>query len=272
MALSNPAFSPRNFTQAAALAKAGTQAQPGMTAEQLDELYQRPAAGAVETDRMSYEDTIVKTVITLVLVVAGGVVGWLAPILLLPALIVGTVLAFVNIFKRKPSAALVLLYGLFQGVTLGAFSYLVQVGLNQPGIVGQALLGTGLVFGVTLALFTSGKVRASGKATKVFLIGMVAYALFSLVNLGLMVFGANDDPWGLRSWDGIFGIPLGLILAPIVILMAAYSLVLDFTTIKQGVEQGAPRNFAWKAAFGLVLTIVWLYLEILRMISIFRSN
>src|SRR5690606_31249506 len=135
---------------------------PGMTTEQLDELYARPAATPVETDRMSYEDTIFKTVVTLVLVLAGGAIGWLIPALMIPALIVGTVLAFVNIFKKQPSALLVLLYGLIEGVAIGGLSYLVEVGLNQPGIVGQALLGTGLVFGVTLALFTSGKVRASG--------------------------------------------------------------------------------------------------------------
>src|SRR5690606_9050873 len=98
---------------------------------------------------------------------------------------------------------------------------------------------------------------------KVFLIGIIAYSLFSLVNFGLMVFGVTDDPWGLRSQE-FFGIPLGLIIAPLVILLAAYSLVLDFTEIKQGVEQGAPRSFGWKAAFGLVLTVIWLYVEILR--------
>lgn len=265
---SNPAFSPNNFIRAAAAAKAGEQATRDMTPEQLQELYNSPAAGPADTDRMTYEDTILKTVITLAMVIVGGAVGFFFPILMIPALIVGTVLAFVNIFKKKPSAALVLAYGAFQGIAVGGLSGVLERAL--PGIIGQALLGTGLVFGVTLALFASGRVRASAKATKVFLIGIIAYAAFSLVNLGLMVFGVNDDPWGLRSFE-IFGIPLGLIIAPLVILLAAYSLVLDFTDIKQAVEQGAPRNFAWKAAFGLVLTVIWLYVEILRFIAIFRE-
>ncbi|HWR86429.1 MAG TPA: Bax inhibitor-1/YccA family protein, partial [Rhodoglobus sp.] len=253
---SNPAFSPNNFIRAAAAAKAGEQTTRDITPAQLDELYGRPSATPADTERMTYEDTIVKTVITLGATFIGGAIGFFVPLLALPALLIGTVLAFVNIFKKKPSAALVLAYGLFQGIAIGGFSGVLERAL--PGIIGQALLATGLVIGVTLALFASGKIRASAKATKVFLIAMIAYAAFSLVNFGLMVFGVSDDPWGLRGAE-IFGIPFGLIIAPLVILLGAYSLVLDFTDIKQGVEQGAPRNFAWKAAFGLVLTIIWLY-------------
>jgi uncharacterized YccA/Bax inhibitor family protein len=266
---SNPAFSPNNFIRAAAAAKAGEQTTRDVTPEQLDELYGRPSATPAETERMSYEDTIVKTVITLGATFIGGAIGFFVPVLALPALLIGTVLAFVNIFKKKPVAALVLAYGLFQGIAIGGFSGVLERAL--PGIIGQALLGTGLVIGVTLALFASGRIRASARATKIFLIAIIAYSLYNLVNFGLMVFGVNNDPWGLASWDGIFGIPLGLVLAPVIILLGAYSLVLDFTDIKQGVEQGAPRNFAWKAAFGLVLTIIWLYVEILRMIAIFRE-
>ena len=265
---SNPAFSPNNFIRAAAAAKAGEQTTRDITPAQLDELYGRPSATPADTERMTYEDTIVKTVITLGATFIGGAIGFFVPLLALPALLIGTVLAFVNIFKKKPSAALVLAYGLFQGIAIGGFSGVLERAL--PGIIGQALLATGLVIGVTLALFASGKIRASAKATKVFLIAMIAYAAFSLVNFGLMVFGVSDDPWGLRGAE-IFGIPFGLIIAPLVILLGAYSLVLDFTDIKQGVEQGAPRNFAWKAAFGLVLTIIWLYVEILRFIAIFRE-
>jgi uncharacterized YccA/Bax inhibitor family protein len=88
--------------------------------------------------------------------------------------------------------------------------------------------------------------------------------------VGLQLSGVNKDPWGLFSGT-IFGVPLGLIIGPLVILMAAYSLVLDFTGIQEGVKAGAPRNFGWRAAFGLVLTIVWLYVEILRFLSILRS-
>jgi uncharacterized YccA/Bax inhibitor family protein len=267
MALSsNPAFKNAAFGNGGVK----TASTPNMSAEQLDELYGRPAAGPAETDRMSYEDTIMKTVLTLGFVLVGGVVGFFIPMLALPAALIGFVLAMVNIFKKKPSPALILTYGFVEGIFLGGISGILEAQL--PGIIGQALLGTGLVFGVTLALFANGKIRASARATKIFMIAGISYALFSLVNLGLQLTGVNNDPWGLMTTGTIFGIPLGLIIGPLVIIMAAYSLVLDFTAIAQGVKAGAPRSLGWRAAFGLVLTIVWLYTEILRLIAIFRSN
>lgn len=265
MPSSNPAFTSSAVFNGRAAAPAA------VSAEQLQELYGRPSATPVETDRMSYEDTIVKTVIAFVFVAAGAVVGWILPVLALPAALVGFVLALVNIFKKKPSKALVLSYAAVEGVFLGGITAILE--LLYPGIAIQAVLATASVFGVTLALFASGKVRASAKATKVFLIAMVGYALFSLINFGMMMFGATTDPWGMRSWTipGL-GIPLGLVLGVLVVLLAAYSLVLDFESIKQGVEQGAPRRFAWRAAFGIVVTVVWLYIEILRLIAILRGE
>jgi len=267
MALSsNPAF------KNAAFGNGGTKAAttPGMTPAQLDELYSRPAAGPTETDRMSYEDTVMKTVGVLAVVIVGGVIGSFVPALALPAALIGFALALVNIFKKKVSPPLIFAYGLVEGLFLGGISITLEAIL--PGIISQALLGTGLVFGVTLALFANGKIRASARATKVFMIAAISYGIFSLVNFGLQITGVNNDPWGLVGGFDIFGIPLGLIIGPLVIIMAAYSLVLDFTAIQEGVKRGAPRSLGWRAAFGLVLTIVWLYLEIIRLISIFRSN
>jgi uncharacterized YccA/Bax inhibitor family protein len=267
MALSNPAFGKRSFP--VATLPQPTAAQAGMTTEQLDELYGRAAAGPAETDRMSYEDTIVKTIITLGFLLAGAVVGFIFYPLYIPFLFIGLALALVNIFKKEPSAPLVIVYAVAEGIFLGGLSRVVES--VQPGIIGPALLGTGIVFGLTLALFANGKIRASKKATKVFVIAGSAYAIFSLVNLGLQLTGVNQDAWGLHSTP-IFGIPLGLIIGPLAILMAAYSLVLDFTSVQAGVAAGAARKWGWKAAFGITLTVVWLYVEILRLISIFRSN
>src|SRR5690606_23414283 len=197
------------------------------------------------------DGVIVKTALTLALVVAGAVVGFLMPTIGFVGAIIGFVLALVNIFKRQPSPVLVLLYAGFQGLAVGAISWMVQVGMNQPGIIWQALLGTGLVFGVTLALFATGKVRESKRATKVFIIAGIAYALFSVINLVVMLTGVNDDPWGLRSVE-VFGIPLGLILAPIIILLAAYSLVMDCSEIRRGGDGGAPKVMEWRVGFGCV--------------------
>ena len=270
MALSNPAFSAKAFAgPALAAGKASTQVQPGMTAQQLEEIYGRSAAGPSDTDRMTYENTILKTVITLGFVLAGGVIGYTFPILARPFALIGFVLALVNIFKKQPSPPLVIAYAVAEGIFLGGLSRVVEAG--APGIIFQALIGTGIVFGVTLALFASGKVRASKKATKVFMIAGISYALFSVVNLVTQLTGLNNDPWGALSFQ-VFSIPLGLIIGPLAILMGAYSLVLDFTAVKQGVDGGAPSRWGWKAAFGITLTIVWLYVEILRLISILRGS
>ncbi|MCU1514895.1 MAG: hypothetical protein JWO10_1985 [Microbacteriaceae bacterium] len=270
---SNPAFnnSPA-FSDRPAVAKKLETSVPtiptaNMTAQQLTELYSRPSATEVETDRMSYQDVMIKIVVSFVILLAGAAVGWFVPALLLPAAIVGFVLALVNIFKKKPSPALVLIYAAVEGVFVGAVTVFFEA--RYPGIATQAVIGTFVVVGVTLALFASGKIRASKKATKVFLIAMIGYAVFSVINLILQVTGVNKDAWGLRSVE-VFGIPLGVILGVLVIVMAAYSLVLDFDSIKTGVQRGAPRIYGWAAAFGIMVTVVWLYLEILRLLAILR--
>ncbi len=274
MASSNPAFnnSPA-FSSNREIAQRLPQATPvstaGMTAQQLTELYSQPSATPTDTDRMTYEDTIVKVVISFVLLLIGSAVGWFVPALLIPALIVGFVLALVNIFKKKPSPALILSYAAVQGVFVGAITMFFES--QFPGIAVQAVVGTFVVVGVTLALFASGKIRASKKATKIFLIGMIGYAVFSVINLILMATGLNTDAFGLRSATiPIIGLPFGVILGILVIFMAAYSLVLDFDSIQTGVKRGAPRIYGWAAAFGIMVTVIWLYLEILRLLAILR--
>jgi uncharacterized YccA/Bax inhibitor family protein len=102
---------------------------------------------------------------------------------------------------------------------------------------------------VTLALFASGKVRASARATKIFMIAMIGYLVFGLINVVLMMFGAaGGGAFGLYSNVKIAGIPLGLIIGVLVVIMAAYSLVLDFDQIQQGVRNGAPASTAGSAA------------------------
>ena len=273
MASSNPAFT-NSPAFSAKSGKAAEMYNPGGTAQaaatqnlsasQLQDLYSRPSAGPVETDRMTYEDTIVKTAVSFGVLVVGAVLGWLiasVPVMI-GAGIIGFVLALVNIFKKKPSAALVLAYAAVEGVFVGAISRFFETAYD--GIVTQAIIATLVVVGVTLALFASGKIRASKRATKIFLIAMVGYLVFSLVNFGLVAFGVLDG-FGLRSG------PIGIVIGILVVIMAAYSLVLDFDQIQTGVRRGAPRAYAWTGAFGIMVTVIWLYLEILRLFAIIRN-
>ncbi len=259
----SPAFNDK-AAQRAAAKDAAVPAVP--TPDQLQQHFDLPAATAAQTGRMSYEDTIAKTAISFLVLLVGAAIGWFFPVVALPAAIVGFVLALVNTFKRRPSPALVLAYsgveGLFVGGISGVYATLWQ------GIIPVAVFGTLGVVGVTLALFASGKVRASARATKVFIVLLVGYLAFSVINVVLMLTGVVDSYGGLRDVT-IFGIPLGIPLGILVVLMAAYSLVIDFDQVKRGVETGQPRIYGWTAAFGIMVTVVWLYLEVLRLASYF---
>lgn len=254
---------------------------------QLEGAFAAPPAGSIDTGRMTVEDTVVKTVSLFAILLVTAAVGWvwtlggLAPttenVSALPMIIgglAGFVLALVIIFtsRKKVRPALIFAYAAAEGLFVGGISAFFEV--LYPGIVFQATLATLVVVGVTLALFASGKIRASARATKIFLIAMVGYLVFSLVNVGLMLFNVPiaGGAFGLRSSIEIFGIPLGVIIGVVVVLMAAYSLVLDFDQVQQGVRNGAPRQYGWLSAFGIMVTVVWLYIEILRILAILRGS
>lgn len=305
MALNNPAFNNPAFqdpkavrsypggaqaaniggaTQTAAAQRAGVDAAANA---RLEGMYAAPPAGAVETDRMTIEDSVLKTVALFAILLVTAAVGWVwtlggiaaipgAQVSILPWMIGalgGFVLAMVIIFtsRKKVRPALIFAYAAFEGLFVGGISAFFET--QWEGIVFQATLATLSVVGVTLALFASGKVRASKKATKVFMIAMVGYLVFSLVNVGLMLFNVPiaGGAFGLLS-QTVMGIPLGLIIGVLVVIMAAYSLVLDFDSIQQGVRNGAPRQYGWLGAFGIMVTVVWLYVEILRIIAIVRGS
>ena len=218
---------------------------------------------------MTYENTISKTVMLFLIVLAFGAVGWFVPILALPAAFIGLVLGLVDAFTKVPSVPLIVLYAVFQGVFLGGISGIFES--QWSGIVSQAIIGTLIVFAVVLLLFRSGKVRTSPRATKIFMVAIIGYAAFSLINVVLMWTGVNSDPWGMYGAK-IFGIPLGVVIGGLAILLASYSLVMDFELIQNGVKNRVPEKWAWSAAFGLMVTLIWLYVEILRILAILRGN
>ncbi|WP_341940001.1 Bax inhibitor-1/YccA family protein [Microbacterium sp. LWH10-1.2] len=308
-AFNNPAFQqqdPRNVAtypgapQAAQGAQAASFQQAGVDAAvnaQLEGMYAAPPAGAIETDRMSVEDTVWKTAGLFGILLVTAAIGWvltlggiaapdvsdpylrtaaLSKIALWPWIVGalgGFVLAMVITFtsRKKVRPALIFAYAVFEGLFIGGISAFFEV--QWPGIVMQATLATVSVVAVTLALFASGKIRASAKMTKIVMIAMIGYLVFSLLNVVLMWTNVlpEGQAFGLLSAK-IGPFPLGLIIGVLVVFMAAYSLVLDFDQIQQGVRNGAPRKYGWLGAFGIMVTVVWLYVEILRMIAIARSN
>jgi len=241
-----------------------------VSASTLEEIYQRPSATPAETGRMSYEDTAVKTVVLFAVLLATGAVGWFVPALAFVGAIGGFVLAMINTFKREPSVPLIVGYAALEGLFIGGITAVFE--RIYPGVAVQAVLATLVTVGVTLALFASGKVRASARATRIFLIAMVSYLVFRLIEAGIMLFGGTSGGFGLSSDVPVFGIPLGVLIGVVAVLLAAYSLVLDFDQIQQGVRRGLPAKYGWTGAFGLMVTIVWLYVEFLRIFAILNRR
>ena len=270
--MANPAFSNSPaFSDRAAQKLAAQNAAPAIpTPGQLQEQFSLPDATADQMERMTYQDTIFKTIAGFAVLLVGAAIGWFIPALAIVGAIGGFVLALVNIFKKKPSPGLVLAYAFAEGLLVGGVSMFFAT--LWDGIIPIALFGTLGVVGVTLALFANGKVRTSKRATKIFLVALVGYAAFSLVNIVLMMTGVVDTFGGLRGYEIIPGVPLGIPLGILVVLLGAYSLVMDFEQVKHGVETGAPRIYGWTAAFGIMVTVVWLYLEILRLVSYFMPR
>ena len=175
----------------------------------------------------------------------------------------GFILAMVTVFKKTWSPVTAPLYALVEGFFLGAISAVFE--LKYPGIVFQAVVLTFGTLGALLAAYRSGLIRA----TENFKLGVVAatggIALVYLVSMGLRLFG-KDIP--LIHESGLVGIGFSLF----VVVIAAMNLVLDFDFIENATEKGAPKYMEWYGAFGLMVTLVWLYLEFLRLLSKLQSR
>lgn len=236
-----------------------------LSPRELENLYNGSSAG---NSVMTVENTLRKTVALFAILLGGAILGWIIPILALPAILVALVIGLIVSFKHSTSVPLIASYAVFEGIAVGGISHMFESQFS--GAVTQAVLATLVVAGVVFALFSSGKVRATPKMTKFFIVAITSYLVFSLVNLGLVLFNVIESPWGLRGVE-FFGIPLGIFIGIFVVLLASYSLILDFTYIQNGVNNRVPERFGWFASFSLMVTLVWLYLEILRMIGLARN-
>ncbi|HEY4024131.1 MAG TPA: Bax inhibitor-1/YccA family protein [Pseudonocardiaceae bacterium] len=214
--------------------------------------------GAVERP-MTIDDVVTKTAITLGLALVTGAITvfshayWLA----LPAAIIGLVLSLVIIFKRTPNPALVLGYAAVEGVVLGAITGLFDS--IYPGIAFQAIAGTFGVFAAMLVVYKTGAIKVTPRLTKWVIGATFGVLIVILANFLVGMFGVN---LGLRD-----GSPLSIVISIVIIGIAAFNLLLDFDQADRMIRAGMPARWAWYAAFGLTVTLVWLYLEILRLLS-----
>ena len=246
----------------------------------LEAQYQAPSATNVDMRRMTYDDVIIRTAGMFAIILATGAISWnlvtsideatlgLGVMAMLAGLVGSLILGLVNSFKRKPSPALILAYAAFEGLLLGGFSGFMEA--RYEGIVVQAVLATLATFGAMLAAYSYGGFRVQGRFRRVVVVATLGYGIFCLINLGLSMTGAVGGAWGLRSMT-IMGIPLGVPLGILAVILASFFLAIDFESIENGVRNGLPQRYAWAGAFGLVVTIVWLYVEFLRLLSYFRD-
>ncbi|WP_129662277.1 Bax inhibitor-1/YccA family protein [Rothia uropygialis] len=243
----------------------GDPQQQAPSAASLNQMYNAPAATSADMQRATMDDVVVKTLSMLGLIAVGGAVGWFLGGISALFGIIGFVLAMVVIFKRKTSPALVMAYAVCEGLFLGGISRIFESQFG--GIVLMAVVSTLVVFLGMLALYAKAGVRISGKTAKVLAIGMVAYLVFIVGNL---IFGAFTGS-SMRDFT-IFGIPVGIIIGLLAVIMACACLIQDFQQIDGALRAGVPQKESWRLAFGLIVTLVWLYVEILRLLSYFMPR
>lgn len=230
-----------------------------------------PAADAVDRGTMTFDDVVVKSIMCFGLLLVGAVAGWMtgivamgvAMVLFFASCAVTLGLAIFIQFSKKIRPGAIVTYSLIEGFSLGVISYTFEA--YFPGIVISAVLATLVVIGTTLAAFMMGFVRNSSTLTRVAGIGSIAFFFYYLVTFALSVTGTVD----MRAVNSItvFGIPLGVIIGVLAVFIGVLCLVRDFDAVKVGVASNVPVKYAWLCTFAIMTDVIWIYLEILKILS-----
>jgi uncharacterized YccA/Bax inhibitor family protein len=255
----NPVFSRQRANQ-------GAWNAPPPSPDQLHQMYNAPSYAPPAARPMTIDDVVVRGFITLGTLVVSAAVAWalnLGVAFAAIGAIVGLILALVISFRQSTNPALILGYSVAYGVAVGVISHAYEALYN--GIVFQAVVGTALAFGAMLAVHSLRIVRVTPRFTR-FVVG-AGIALMGLMLVNWLASFFIADGIGIRS-----GGPLAYVFSIAAILVGCFFLLLDFNDIEQGVRAGVPEKYSWLMAFGLTVTLVWIYLEILRFISYFTSS
>ena len=247
MRSSNPVLSGRGFARI----NQNVFDRINTSTEEATKLEGRPASAP-----MSIDDVIIKTGALFAVLVVVGAFAWRAnnPTLALVGVVGGLILAMVNSFSRKVRPGFVIAYAVAQGLALGTISKIYETAYS--GIVGQAVVATACAFAGVLVAYKSGKIRVTPKFTRVMMGALIGYVVFGIATI-------------------FIGFPqggLGNLIAVGGVLLASMFIVLDLDQIEKAVAARVPAEESWRMAFGLMVTLVWLYMEVLRLISIFRGN
>lgn len=211
---------------------------------------------------MTMEGTTSKVLTMFIAVLAGAGVTWFFELyaLLLPALFIGLGLGLWASFGKKVRPGVYMAYALVQGVFIGALSGIFE-GM-YPGIVQTAVLGTFATAGAMFAAYRFGWIKVDQRFVRIMSFALIGYFVFAMVNLG----------FALIAGTSVYTSSFGWLIALVGVGLAAFTLNLDFETIRQGVAERWPQELEWRAAFGLTATLIWLYVEILRLLAIFNRD
>lgn len=244
------------------------------SAETLQDLYNQRSAGPVQMGRVTLDDVVMKTLGLFSIVVVVGAASWLAvdsspnqalgfPLLLggmLGSLALGLVIAF----KKTISVPLIVLYAVLEGVFVGAVSSLFNTLFE--GIVTTAVIATVCTFAGMFLGWKVGIIRVTDRSRRIFGMAVIGYLLFGLVNLVVAMMGGGGG-FGIGG-SGLLGIGISVLGVG----LASYSLAVDFDSVDRAVAAQAPEKYSWLLAHGLIVSLVWLYLEILRLLARLRSQ
>lgn len=221
----------------------------------------------IRNELMTIKGTVDKTAISLLLMIGSGYYVYTEQIvsLILPGCFLGLAVAILTIFKKQYAPITVPIYALFQGLFLGGVSFM--YGQMYEGIVYNAVLLTITILLSLLLAYRSGLI----KPTENFKLGIFAatggIALFYVISFVASFFGG-----GLAIFDPTNGSMTSILVSLFIVIIASLNLVLDFDFIEEASENGAPKYMEWYGAFGLLVTLVWLYLEILRLLAKINSR
>jgi uncharacterized YccA/Bax inhibitor family protein len=255
-------------------AGAGSGVQDNLNSQQLQDLYNQPSAGAVQMRRVTLDDVVMKTLGLFSIVVLVAAATWYyvaqqsstspAPMaLMLAGMLGGLGVGLVIAFKKTISVPLIVTYAVLEGVLVGAISEV----FNQqwPGIVSTAVIATLCTFAGMLLGYKTGLIKVTDKSRRIFGMAIMGYLLFGLVNLVAAFMGVGSG-FGFGGTG-----PIGIAISVLGVGLASYSLAIDFDSVTRAVNAQLPEKYSWLLAHGFIVTLVWLYLEILRLLARLRQ-
>jgi len=249
----------------------GAGVQDSLNSQQLQDLYNQPSAGPVQTGRVTLDDVVMKTLGLFSIVLVVGAASWFAVAgndalslpLMLGGMFGGLAVGLIIAFRKTISVPLIVLYAVLEGVLVGAISSVFE--RMWPGIVTTAVIATVSTFAGMFLAWKFGIIKVTDKSRRIFGMAIMGYLFFSLANVVASFMGVGNG-WGFGGSG-----PMGIAISVLGVGLASYSLAIDFDSVDRAVAAQLPEKYSWLLAHGLIVTLVWLYLEILRLLARLRD-